>query len=119
VVIILNKNKSEEKKNKVLIIDAEKDFQEGKNQNILQPQDVNKIVKAFYGYEDIEKYARVVSMKDIEDKGFNLNIREYIDSSEEDEVIDVKKVRNEITSLKKELLEADALVEKYLDELNY
>jgi len=119
VVVILNKNKSEEKKNKVLIIDAEKDFQEGKNQNTLRSQDVNKIVKAFNGYEDIEKYARVVSLDDIESKGFNLNIREYIDSSEDDEVIDVKKVRSEIASLKKELAEADKLVEKYLDELNY
>lgn len=119
VVVILNKNKAEEKKNKVLIIDAEKDFQEGKNQNTLRPQDINKIVKAFNGYEDIEKYARVVSLDDIESKSFNLNIREYIDSSEEDEVIDVKKVRGEIASLKKELAKADALVEKYLDELNY
>lgn len=119
VVIILNKNKVEEKKNKVLIIDAEKDFQEGKNQNTLRPQDVNKIVKAFNGYEDVEKYARVVSLDDIESKGFHLNIHEYVDSSEEDEVIDVKKVRSEIASLKKELVEADKLVEKYLDELNY
>jgi type I restriction enzyme M protein len=119
VVIILNKNKSEEKKNKVLIIDAEKDFQEGKNQNILRPQDVNKIVKAYNNYEDIEKYARIVSLKEIEEKGYNLNIREYIDSFEEDEVIDVKKVRSEIASIKKELAEADKLVEKYLDELNY
>jgi len=119
VVVILNKNKAEEKKNKVLIIDAEKDFQEGKNQNTLTPQDVNKIVKAFNGYEDIERYARVVSIGEIESKGFNLNIREYIDSSEKDEVIDVKKVRGEIASLKKELIEADKLVEKYLDELGY
>ena len=119
VIFVLNKNKSEEKKNKVLIIDAEKDFQEGKNQNTLRPQDINKIVKAFNGYEDIEKYARVVPLDDIESKGFNLNIREYVDSSEEDEVIDVKKVRSEITSLKKELAEADKMVEKYLDELNY
>lgn len=119
VVVVLNKNKTENKKNKVLIIDAEKDFQEGKNQNNLQPQDVNKIVKAFNGYEDIEKYARVVSLAEIESKAFNLNIREYIDSSEVDEVIDVKKVRYEISSLKKELAKADDLVEKYLDELGY
>ncbi|NCS98834.1 N-6 DNA methylase [Candidatus Parcubacteria bacterium] len=119
VVVILNKNKAEEKKNKVLIIDAEKDFQEGKNQNTLRPQDVSKIVKAFNSYEDIEKYARVVSLDDVESKGFHLNIHEYVDSSEEDEVVDVKKVRSEIVSLKKELVEADKLVEKYLDELNY
>ncbi len=119
VVVILNKNKAEDKKNKVLIIDAEKDFQEGKNQNTLRPADINKIVKAFNGYEDIDKYACVVTLKDIEEKDFNLNIREYIDSSEEEEVIDVKKVRSEIASLKKELSKADALVEKYLDELGY
>jgi type I restriction enzyme M protein len=118
-ILIFNRNKPENKKNKVLIVDAEKDFQEGKNQNTLRPQDVNKIVKAFNGYEDIDKYAHVVSLKDIEDKNFNLNIREYIDSSEENEVIDVKKVRSEIVSLKKELSKADALVEKYLDELDY
>lgn len=119
VIIILNRNKNEEKKNKVLIIDAEKDFQEGKNQNTLRPQDINKVVKAFNSYENIEKYARVVSLEDIEEKGFSVNIGEYIDSSEEDEEIDVKKVRNEIVSLKKELAKTDALVEKYLDELNY
>ena len=119
VIIILNKNKTKDKKNKVLIIDAENDFQEGKNQNTLRPADINKIVKAFNGYDDIDKYARVVSLKDIEEKDFNLNIREYIDSSEEYEVIDVKKVRSEIALLKKELSKADALVEKYLDELNY
>lgn len=119
VVVILNKNKTENKKGKVLIIDAEKDLQEGKNQNTLRPQDVNKIVKAFNGYEDIEKYARVVSLSDIESKAFNLNIREYIDSSEVDEMINVKKVRSEISSLKKELKKSDDLVEKYLDELGY
>ncbi len=119
IILILNKNKSENKKNKVLIIDAEKDFLEGKNQNTLRPQDISKIVKTYDSYSDIEKYARVVSLNDIEIKGFNLNIREYVDSSEENEVIDVKKVRSEIISLKKELVEADKLVEKYLDELNY
>lgn len=119
VILILNKNKPENKKNKIFIIDAEKDFQEGKNQNSLRSQDINKIVKAYNGYEDIEKYARVIDIKEIEENNFNLNIREYIDSSEEDEIIDVKKVRSEIASLKKELAEADKLVEKYLDDLSY
>lgn len=119
IILILNKNKSEEKKNKVLIIDAEKDYLEGKNQNSLRPQDINKIVKAHDNYQDIEKYARVVSLKEIQDNGYNLNIRQYIDSSEKEEVIDVKEVRKEIQTIKKELAEVDKQVEKYLDELNY
>ncbi len=118
-IVILNKNKPEDKKGKVLIIDAEKDYLEGKNQNVLRPQDINKIVKAYNGYENVEKYARVVGMQEIEENEFNLNIRQYIDSSEVEEVIDVKLVRAEIKELKKELTEIDKKVEDYLDELNY
>lgn len=119
VILILNKNKSEEKKNKILIIDAEKDYLEGKNQNSLRPQDINKIVKTHDNYQDVDKYARVISLNEIKDNDYNLNIRQYIDSSEKEEVIDVKVVRKEIQTIKKELVEVDEQVEKYLDELNY
>lgn len=118
-VIILNKNKDIQKKNKVLVIDGEKDYLEGKNQNSLRPQDINKIVKAYNNYEDTEKFARVVEMKEIEENEYNLNIRQYIDSSEMEEIIDVKNVREEIKLLKKELVGIDNKVEKFLDELNY
>ncbi len=118
-VIILNKNKDMQKKNKVFIIDGEKDYLEGKNQNSLRPQDINKIVKAYNSYEDIEKYARVVEMKEIKENGYNLNIKQYIDSTEVEETIDVKKVREEIKILKKDLVDIDNKVENFLDELNY
>jgi len=118
-VLILNKNKSEQKKNKVFIIDAEKDFLEGKNQNTLRAQDISKIVKAYDGYADIEKYARVVDMTEIAGNDYALNIKQYIDSTEKEEVIDVKKVRAQIHVLKKEFAEVDDKVEKFLDDLNY
>lgn len=118
-IIILNKNKDIQKKDKVLVIDGEKDYLEGKNQNSLRPQDINKIIKAYNNYEEIEKYARIVEIKEIEENGYNLNIRQYIDSSEIEEIIDVKEVREEINILKKELADIDNKVEKFLDELNY
>jgi type I restriction enzyme M protein len=118
-IVILNKNKPETRKGKVLIIDAEKDFQEGKNQNTLRPADINKIVKAHSGYEDIEKYARVVNLKEIEDNAFNLNIRQYIDSSDKEKEIDVSVVRKELASLEKERVEISKKVERFLSELNY
>ncbi|MCK9578960.1 MAG: type I restriction-modification system subunit M [Methanoregula sp.] len=118
-ILVLNKNKPENKKNKVLIIDAEKDFLEGKNQNSLRSQDINKIVKAYDGYSDIEKYARVVDMKEIAEKDYNLNISQYIDSSEQEEVIDVKKVRKELVALEKEREVINKKVEEFLSELDY
>jgi len=119
VILILNKNKPENKKNKVLIIDAEKDFLEGKNQNSLRSQDINKIVKAYDSYSDIEKYARVVEMKEIVEKNYDLNLSQYIDSSKKKEIIDVKNIRKELMGLKKEQEMIDKKVEDFLSELDY
>jgi type I restriction enzyme M protein len=116
-ILILNKNKPENKKNKVLIINAEKDFLEGKNQNSLRSQDINKIVKAYDSYSDIEKYARVVDIKEIAEKEYNLNISQYIDSSEKEEIINVRAVREDIKNLEKEREKIDKKVNEFLDAL--
>lgn len=119
VILILNKNKPGNKKNKVLIINSEKDFLEGKNQNTLKPQDIAKIVKIYNNYADIEKYSRVVNMKEISENDYNLNISQYIDSSEEEEIIDVKSVWQELKSLEKDREQIDKKVAQYLKELKY
>jgi type I restriction enzyme M protein len=118
-ILIFNANKSESNKNKVLIIDAETDFLEGKNQNTLRSQDVGKIVKAFDGYSDIENYARVVNLSEIEKNAYNLNVRRYIENGDQEEKIDVSIVRKELITLDKERSEIDKKVEGFLKELDY
>ena len=118
-IIIFNKNKPEERKGKLLIIDGEKDFSEGKNQNSLRYQDIQKIVKAYDGYADVESYARVVSLKEIEENEYNLNVRRYIENGDKEEEIDVSDVRKELAALEKERAEIDKKVEGYLKELKY
>jgi type I restriction enzyme M protein len=118
-ILILNNNKPKEHKNKILFIDAERDFQEGKNQNSLREDDIEKIINAFDGYVDIEKYARVVDFKEIEENDFNLNVRRYVESSDDDELIDVRKVREELKALESEKEKNDKAIFDYLDELGY
>ncbi|MFC1613262.1 type I restriction-modification system subunit M [Patescibacteria group bacterium] len=118
-ILILNRNKPDYKKNKILIIDGEKDYLEGKNQNILRQKDIDKIVKAYDDYTDVDKYAKVIDIKEIEENEFNLNVRRYIDSSEEEEKIDVKQVLAELENLEKEKTEIDQKVKHYLRELKY
>jgi type I restriction enzyme M protein len=118
-IIIFNRNKPESHKNKVLIVDAEKEFSEDKNQNSLRYQDIQKIVKAYDNYKDVEGYARVVDLKEIEENEFNLNVRRYIESDEKEEVIDVSVIRKELAVLEKEREEIDKKVEKYMSALGY
>lgn len=118
-IVIFNKNKPEDHKNKILIIDAEKDFEEGKNQNRLRKVDIEKIVSAFEGYREIEKYARVVDMGELKENEFNLNVRRYVENGEEEEIVDVKTVWSEIKEIEKNREAIDKKVESYLKELKY
>lgn len=118
-IVIFNKNKPESHKNKILIIDAEQDYEEGKNQNRLRKKDIEKIMSAFEGYRDIEKYARVVDIKEFEENEFNLNVRRYVENGEDEEMVDVKTVWSEVKEIEKEREVIDKKVEGYLKELKY
>jgi type I restriction enzyme M protein len=118
-ILIFNRNKSQDRKNKVLIIDAEKDFSEGKNQNSLRYQDIQKIVKTHDNFTDVEGYARVVELGEIEGNGFDLNIHTYIKNGDEHPEVDIANVLTEIAELKKKRSVVEAQVEKYLSDLNY
>jgi type I restriction enzyme M protein len=89
-LLIVNKNKSAERKGKVLFINAELDYQEGKNQNILRDQDIEKIVGCFDAYNEIKRFSRIVPIKEIRENDHNLNIRRYADTSPPPEPFDVR-----------------------------
>lgn len=118
-IIIFNRNKPTSRKDKILIIDAEKDFSEGKNQNSLRRKDIEKIVKAYDQYKDIDNYARVVDIKEIKENDFNLNVRRYIENGDIEEDVDVSMVHKELETLEKERVKINKNVEGFLKELNY
>src|SRR5690606_3085732 len=89
-ILVINRHKPKARKGKVLFVDASRGFKQGTTQNYLRDVDVSEIVTAFVGFEDIDKYATVASLKDIEANDFSLNISRYVDTSETSETVDVK-----------------------------
>ncbi|MGB9821759.1 MAG: type I restriction-modification system subunit M [Pseudothermotoga sp.] len=88
-VIVINKNKPPHLKNKILFINADKEYGEGRNQNYLRPEDIEKIVTVFDRKLEIPKYSRLVDIKEVEENDFNLNIRRYVDNSPDPEIENV------------------------------
>lgn len=91
-LLIINKNKAASRKGKVLFINSELEYEEGKNQNKLRPQDIEKIVATFENFEDIKRYSKVVTLDEIADNDYNLNIRRYADTSPPPEIFDVRAI---------------------------
>ncbi len=89
-LLIINKQKPEQRKGKVLFINGELDYAEGKNQNSLREQDIAKIVSTFTDYQDSKRYAKVASLAEIAENDYNLNIRRYADTSPPPEIFDVR-----------------------------
>ena len=77
-VMILRRKKPAERRNKVLVIDAQNLFRKGRAQNFLDPEHGNRIVKWFQDFQDVEDRAKVVSLEEIEDEGWTLNISRYV-----------------------------------------
>lgn len=86
-LIIINKAKKDDK---ILFINADAEYKEGKNQNLLRAEDIEKINFVYQNRLELEKYSRLVSLAEIEKEDFNLNIRRYIDNTPPSTPHDVK-----------------------------
>jgi len=90
-VIVLNKNKPDSLRDQVLFINADREFAEGKNQNKLRPEDIEKIDFVYTHKRELPKYSRLVSKQEIaETHDYNLNIRRYVDNTPDPEPEDVQ-----------------------------
>lgn len=117
---ILVLKKCREQDDNIVFIDASGDdhFIKDGNQNALRDEDVELIVNTYRNRESIEKYSSVVTLEEIEENDFNLNIPRYVDTFEEEEDVDLEQVSQEIQSLEKDLSETNQTIHSFCKELN-
>jgi type I restriction enzyme M protein len=88
-ILVLNKANAAER-DQVLFINADREYREGKAQNHLRPEDIDKIVHAYRAGRDIPAYARRVPVSEIAAEDYNCNIRRYVDNAPPPEPHDVR-----------------------------
>jgi type I restriction enzyme M protein len=115
-LLIINKNKPADRKGKVLFINSELEYEEGKNQNKLRQQDIEKIVQTFDNYAEIKRYSKVVALADIAENDYNLNIRRYADTSPPPEIFDVRAILHGGIPVRE--VESDYIREEILEDFD-
>ncbi|MFW6096248.1 MAG: N-6 DNA methylase, partial [Bacteroidota bacterium] len=113
-IMVFNKGKET---SDVLFIDASREFLEGTRQNRLGDEHIEKIIQTYEDFKTINKYSYRAAYKEIEENEFNLNIPRYVDTFEEEEEVDIPKVKEEIKDLEQELTEVRKEMDQYLNEL--
>ncbi|MGJ1274943.1 type I restriction-modification system subunit M [Sphingobacterium spiritivorum] len=114
---ILVFKKCKEDPDHILFIDASKEFEKVKNQNMLREEHIDKIVETYRNRTTIEKYSHLATLKEVEENDYNLNIPRYVDTFEAEEEIDIQSVMQEIKSLEAKRAELDKEIDVYFKEL--
>ena len=115
-IIVLKKCR---KNDKILFINAssEENYEKGKRQNYLREEDVEKIIEAYNSRATISRYAREVSLSEIKENGYNLNITRYVNLSKDEEAVDLAAVQAKLVDIEKEITTARDEHNKFLREL--
>lgn len=87
-VLVINKAGAHERDH-VLFINADREYKEGKNQNKLRPEDIEKITYTYHHKKETPKYSRLVGKDDLQAEDFNFNIRRFVDNAPAPEPQDV------------------------------
>jgi len=118
-ILVLNRNKPKERKNKIIFIYAAKDYEKNPKRNKLRESDLEKIISAFDNYKDIGRYCHVADLEEIKENEFNLNVPRYVDISEPEEEVDIQETINDLNKLDKEREKLELKVKQDLKELGF
>ena len=114
-ILVLKKCKKEDD---VLFINASEHFEKGKRQNFLRKEDIEKIVETYKKRpEKIERYARRVSIDEIEKNDYNLNISRYVSTAKPEEKINLEAVNKELIEIEEKIKNSTKKHNEYLKEL--
>ena len=113
-VLVMSKNKTE---NKVLFIDASKEFKKETNNNILEDKNIEAIVEEFRSRTNKEYFSRYVDKKEIEGNDYNLSVSTYVEKEDTKEVIDIKVLNKEIAETVAKIDKLRAAINEIVEEL--
>lgn len=102
----------------VLFINASQYYEKGRRQNVLLPGHIDKIVETYqYRVEDDPKFSRRVRLEEMQRHQFNLNISRYVDPTEEEETVDLAKVKQDLDGIERRIAAAKEEHNAFLREL--
>lgn len=120
-VLVFKKNRKHAEN--VLFIDASNHFEKGKAQNHLRDIDVERIIEAYSKREQLEpakadKFAHVAPLSEIAENDYNLNIPRYVDTFEEEELVNLDTIATEISEIETKMNSVDADIADFCSQLN-
>jgi len=118
IILILNRAKPKERKEKHFLLNASRDFTKGDPKNYISDDAIRRIADTFIAWKEVEKYSRIVSREDIAKNDFNISPSRYIHTGEADEYRPIAEIVEELDVLDSEGAETNAALKNVLKVLH-
>ena len=113
LIVFLNKNKSEKRKNKIILLNASQEFYKGKPKNHISEESIDKIVNAFTEGKEINQFLKIITKEEAIQNDYNLSPSRYVSLLEETNYRPIPQILSELKIIQKE----EKQVDKELDHI--
>lgn len=117
IIIFLNKQKPAERKNKIYLLHAGKEYEKGDPKNYITPEGIERIAETFKHFKDVEKFARLVDKEEIVKNDYNISPSRYIQINDAETYRPIGEIVEELNMLEEEAVEIDKEVKNILKRL--
>ena len=112
-ILILNNNKPDDHKGKILLVDGSTIYTPQRAQNIMTEDDINKIYKLVQEYDNIGEVTKVITIEDAGKQDFNLSFNNYI-IKEKEETASYEEVKRQFIQSVQDVREAEEKLKELL-----
>jgi len=102
LIIVFNKNKPEERKEKILLINASKEFVAGKPQNSLGKENIKKITDVYQDFKETENFSKIITFKEAAEADYNLSPSRFVSVIEEEKYRPIEEIVKELRRIEEE-----------------
>jgi len=117
LIIVFNKNKPEERKEKILLINASKEFVAGKPQNSLGKDNIKKITDIYRDFKEAENFSTIITFKETVEADYNLSPSRFVSVIEEEKYRPIEEIAKELDEIEKERQRVEEKVSKILKKV--
>ena len=117
IILLLNKNKSEKRKEQILLINASDYFIKEKPKNILTDEGINKIVDVYNNWKNIDKFCQIISTLEAIKADYNIVPSQFVNLVEKSTHRRISKIIDDIQNIQKEREQADFVLNEILNKL--
>jgi type I restriction enzyme M protein len=108
IILVLNKNKTKDRKGRILLINASQEFEKGRPKNFIPDQKIKKIASAFHAFKDVERFTKVITVEEAVKNDYNLSPSRYVETGAAEEYKEIPSLLEELKELEGESKNIDA-----------